>query len=50
MQPIREFMKSEFNISLKIWHNFQEDQQDKSVANIVPVIESLDPFALNSVF
>jgi chaperone required for assembly of F1-ATPase len=26
------------------------DSQDKSVSNIVPIIESLDPYALNSLF
>lgn len=33
-----------------MWHNIPLDSQDKSVSNIVPVIESLDPFALNSIF
>lgn len=43
-------MKSQFNVNLKVWYNMRVDDQDKSVSNIVPVIESLDPYVLTSLF
>ncbi len=36
-------------MTLKVWYNMRLDEQDKSVSNIVPVIEQLDPMVLNSV-
>jgi ATP synthase F1 complex assembly factor 2 len=43
-------MREEFGINLKTWYNIPLDSQDKSIANIVPVLESMDPYVLNSVF
>jgi len=37
-------------VTLKVWYNMRLDEQDKSVSNIVPVIEQLDPMVLNSVY
>ena len=50
MEPVRRFIRDQFNVNLKVWHNIPLEDQDTSVHNIVPVIESLDPWVLNSVF
>lgn len=50
MQPLRDFMKNQFSINLKVWYNIPLEEQHPSVDNIIPIIESLDPWALNSVF
>jgi len=49
-QPLFDFLKEEFEISLKVWHNIAIEPQDKSVKNITPFLAKLDPFALNSIF
>ena len=49
-EPIRQFLANEFDVRLKVWHNIAVEEQDTSVDNIVPIIEGLDPWALNSVF
>ena len=43
-------MKRQFEINLKVWYNIPLESQDKSVANIVPVLQAMDPYTLNSVF
>jgi len=43
-------MRERFNVNLKIWNNLMLDAQDKSIKNIKPLIESLDPIALNSIY
>lgn len=50
MQPLRDFMKSEFDVHLKVWYNIPLEDQHESVDNILPVIDQLDPWALNSIF
>lgn len=50
MEPVRKFIRDQFNVNLKVWHNIPLEEQDASVHNIIPVIESLDPWVLNSVF
>jgi chaperone required for assembly of F1-ATPase len=50
MQPLRDFLSEEFDVNLKVWHNIALEDQDKSVDNIIPIVEQLDPWALNSVF
>lgn len=49
-KPLFDFLKNEFQISLKVWHNIAIEPQDKSVKKISPVLAKLDPVALNSVF
>ena len=50
MQPLRDFMREEFDVNLKVWHHIALEDQDKSVDNILPVIDKLDPWVLNSIF
>jgi hypothetical protein len=50
MQPLRDFMSEEFDVNLKVWHHIALEDQHESVNNIMPVIEKLDPWVLNSVF
>ena len=49
-QQVHDFVKKRFNISLKIWHNIPIEPQDKSIANINPILAELDPIVLNSIF
>ena len=48
--PVFEFMKRRFDITLKIWHAIPLELQDKSVKNISPVLAELDPMVLNSLY
>lgn len=50
MQPVRDYMRQKFEVNLKVWYNVRLDEQDKSVSNIVPIIEAMDPYVLNSVY
>ena len=50
MEPLFEFLKREFDISLCVWHNIPMTPQDESVKNITSVLASMDPIVLNSVF
>jgi len=50
MQPLRDFLSSEFDVNLKVWHNIALEDQDQSVDKIIPILERLDPWVLNSVF
>jgi len=50
MAPLRDFMKNQFDISLKVWYHVPLESNHESVDNIIPIVESLDPWVLNSVF
>lgn len=50
MAPLREFMKNQFDVSLKVWYHVPLESNHESVDNIIPIVESLDPWVLNSVF
>lgn len=50
MQPLRLFMKEQFQVELKVWHHIPLENQHSSVNNIIPFVESLDPWVLNSLF
>lgn len=49
-KEIFEFLESEFEVSLKVWNSILIEPQDKSVHNVRPFIEELDPISLNSLF
>lgn len=49
-QPVHDFLRTRFDITLKIWHTIYMDPQDKSVEKIQPVLDTLDPIPLNSVY
>lgn len=49
-RPLFQFMSEHFGVNLKVWHNIPLESQDPSVAKISPVLEAMDPLALNSVF
>jgi hypothetical protein len=36
--PLFDFLKTKFNINLKVWYEIAVEQQDKSVENIKPVL------------
>ena len=44
------FLKSKFDVSLKIWHSIHIDPQDKSVLNMKEILEALDPIPLSSLY
>lgn len=48
-KPLFDFMSERFEINLKTWHHMPLDSQDASVAKITPILESMDPYVLNSV-
>jgi chaperone required for assembly of F1-ATPase len=50
MQPMRDFMRDEFKVNLKVWYNIPLEDQHESVDNIIPLVASLDPWVLNSLF
>jgi hypothetical protein len=50
MQPLRDFMRREFGVQLKVWYNIPVEEQHPSVDNIISVVEKFDPWVLNSVF
>lgn len=43
-------MREEFEVNLKVWYNIPMEDQHESVDNIIPLIASLDPWVLNSLF
>ena len=47
---MHDFLKERFDITLKIWHTIYMDPQDKSVQNIQPVLDTIDPLPLNSLY
>ena len=47
-QPVHDFLKERFDISLKIWYTIYMDPQDISVKKIEPSLDNLDPIPLNS--
>ena len=47
---MHDFLRERFGITLKIWHHIYMDPQDKSVKNIQPVLDTLDPIPLNSIY
>jgi len=49
-QPVHDFLKERFDISLKIWYTIYMDPQDISVKKIEPILDSVDPIALNSLY
>ena len=48
--PVHDFLKQRFDITLKIWYTIYMDPQDISVKKIEPVLDSLDPIPLNSIY
>ena len=48
--PVHAFLKSKFDVSLKIWHSIHIDPQDKSVLNMKEILEALDPIPLSSLY
>lgn len=48
--PVHEFIKEKFDITLKIWTTIFNDTQDKSVKNIEPILDTMDPIPLNSLY
>ena len=49
-QPVHDFLKQRFDITLKIWHTIFLDPQDKSVKNIQPILDAMDPIPLNALY
>lgn len=47
---VHEFLKNRFDVTLKIWYTIYMDDQDKSVKNMPPIFEQLDPIVLNSLY
>lgn len=49
--PIFDFLKARFEISLNVWTAIRsnDDHQDESVKNILPVLDKLDPWVINSI-
>lgn len=46
-----EFLKNKFGINLKIYYDMgSSEAQDKTVKKILPLLEQMDPFVLNSVY
>lgn len=48
--PVHDFLKSQFDITLKIWYTIYMDPQDISVKKIQPILDNLDPIPLNSLY
>ena len=44
------FLKHRFDITLKIWHTIYMDPQDASVQKMGPILDAMDPIALNSIY
>ena len=45
-----DYIRDEFNITLKVWYNIPLDFQHKSVKNITPILARLDALSLFSVY
>lgn len=48
--PLFDFLKDQYGISLKIQYDLGFFEQDKSISKITPVLEKLDPLVIYSVY
>ena len=45
-----DILKKEFDIEMKVWDTIPMEDQDKSIRNLNPILDKLDPHTLTSLF